>query len=123
MPPPQSPVFTYLEGHTPIHRHEHVAILYRGRTAAFSQAGFLSEGLAAGDQCCYLAPSAFQAEMLSRLRTLGADLDHHLRTRTLLLQRGMSGSRELLEWTQHLFIEAERARRPAVRWLDKAPVP
>ncbi len=100
-----------------------MAILYRGRTAAFRQAGFLSEGLAAGDQCCYLAPSAFQAEMLSRLRALGSDLDHHLRTQTLLLQRGMSDSRQLLEWTQHLFIEAERARRPAVRWLEEGVWP
>ena len=122
-PPAHPPIFTYLEGRIPIHRHEHVAILYRSRAAAFRQAEFLKEGLGAGNQCCYLAPSGFHAKMLARLRTLGVDFDQHLRARTLVLQRGMSEARQLLEWTQQLFIEAEHAQRPAVRWLEEGVWP
>jgi hypothetical protein len=122
-PPAHPPIFTHLDGRTPIRRHEHVAILYKGRAAAFRQAAFLGEGLASGDQCCYLAPGAFHAEMLARLRSIGVDLDRHLRAQTLVLQRGMSDSQQLLEWTEQLFLDAERTQKPAVRWLEEGVWP
>src|SRR3989442_673412 len=45
------PVFTRLEGRVPISRHDHVAVLYRGRDAAFRLASFLAEGLERGESC------------------------------------------------------------------------
>jgi len=62
-----TPLFTYLHGRIPIRRHEHVAILYRGRAEAFRVASFLAEGLKGNDLCVYLAPEDCQAEMLDRV--------------------------------------------------------
>ena len=70
---------TYLYGRIPLHRHEHIAILYRGREEAFSAASFLAEGLKHNNLCVYLAPDDYQAEMLSRLRGLPLDVDCHAR--------------------------------------------
>jgi len=113
------PIFTYLGGRIPINRHEHVAVLRRGREAAFRLARFLTEGLELGDRCYYLAPETFHAEMLDRLRALTVDTDHHLREGTLRLQPGRADYRGLREWAQQVFVEAERAKVPAVRWVEE----
>ena len=54
-------IFAELEGGIPVARHEHVAVLYRGRKDAYRYASFLAEGLARGDLCQYLAPTALHA--------------------------------------------------------------
>lgn len=113
-----TPIFTQLEGRVPIYRHEHVAVLRRGREGAFRLAGFLSEGLGAGDWCSYLAPAAFHAEMLERIRTLGPEVKQHLRDGSLRFSPGMADYRELREWSQRVFADAEGAKAPAVRWLE-----
>jgi hypothetical protein len=112
------PIFTHLEGRIPIHRHEHVAVLRRGREAAFRLASFLSEGLGLGDWCSYLAPAAFHLEMLERLRDLGGDVARHLQDGSLRLYEGVADYRELREWTEQVFLDAERGKAPAVRWLE-----
>jgi hypothetical protein len=113
-----APIFTQLEGRIPVHRHEHVAVLRRGREGAYRLASFLSEGLRAGDWCSYLAPAAFHAEMLERVRALKADVEPHLRQGSLRFSEGTADYRELREWTQQVFTDAEQAKAPAVRWLE-----
>ena len=114
-----TPLFTYLQGRIPIGRHEHVAILYRGRAEAFSAAPFLAEGLERQDLCVYLAPPDYQEEMLSRLRSLPVDVDRHTRDGSFRLQPGLDTFQSLQEWTQAIFTEAERAAAPALRWLEE----
>jgi hypothetical protein len=112
-------VFGYLEGCIPVNRHEHVAVLRRGRKDAFRLAPFLAEGLARGDRCCYLAPEPLHSEMLARLRELGADPDRHLGAGSLRLQPKLSDYRELREWTRQVFAEAELPPGSSVRWLEE----
>ncbi len=113
------PIFTHLEGRIPLARHEHVAVLYRGRAATFRLASFLVEGLERGDVCRFLAPASLHAEMLECLRAQVADLDRHLRARTLQFQEGLQNFRDLLEWTRQVFADAERQGAPGVRWLEE----
>ena len=114
-----APLFTQLTGHIPLPRHEHVAVLYRGRADAFRYASFLGEGLANGDLCHYLAPRAYHAEMLEHLRRQVPELDRHLASRALRLHEGPADFQHLRQATQQLFIEVERAGAPALRWLEE----
>ena len=114
-----APLFTQLEGRIPLPRHEHVAVLYRGRTNALRYASFLAEGLANGDLCYYLAPRAYHAEMLEHLRGQVPKLDRYLASGALRLHEGPSDFQSLREATQDLFIEAERVGVPALRWLEE----
>ena len=114
-----TPLFTYFQGRIPIRRHEHVAILYRGRAEAFRAASFLAEGLKANDLCVYLAPDDYQAEMLSRLRAIGLEVDRHTRNGSFRSHHGFGALQSLKEWTQGIFIEAERAASPSLRWLEE----
>jgi hypothetical protein len=114
-----APLFTQLAGRVPLVRHEHVAVLYRGRINALRYASFLAEGLANGDLCYYLAPRAYHAEMLKHLQGQTAGLDRYLASGALRLHVGPSDFASLREATQELFIEAERAGVPALRWLEE----
>jgi hypothetical protein len=114
-----APLFTQLAGRIPVARHEHVAVLYRGRPEAFRYAAFLGEGLANGDRCHYLAPRAYHAEMLEHLRGQVAELDRHLASGALRLHEGPADFPSLRQATQELFIEAERVGAPALRWLEE----
>jgi hypothetical protein len=114
-----TPLFTYLHGRIPIRRHEHVAILYRDRAEAFSVASFLAEGLKGNDLCVYLAPEDYQAEMLTRLRSLPVEVDRHMRDGTFRLHHGLDTFQSLQEWTKAIFTEAERAAAPSLRWLEE----
>ncbi len=114
-----APLFTQLAGHIPLARHEHVAVLYRGRTDAFRHASFLGEGLGNGDLCYYLAPRAYHSEMLEHLRAQVAELDRHLASGALRLHEGPSDFQSLRRATQELFVEAERVGAPALRWLEE----
>jgi len=120
-----TPLFTYFQERIPIRRHEHVAILYRGRAEAFSGASFLAEGLKGNDLCVYLAPDDYQAEMLSRLRRLPVQADRHARDGTFRLHHGMETFESLREWTKGIFADAERVAAPSLRWLEEGlwPVP
>jgi len=113
-----SPIFTQLEGRIPIHGHEHLAVLRRGGEGMFRLASFLSEGLSAGDWCSYLAPAAFHAEMLERIQALGPNVETHLHQGSLRCSEGMADYRDLREWSQRVFVDAEGAKAPAVRWLE-----
>ena len=114
-----TPLFTQLPGQIPLARHEHVAVLYRGRAVAFRHASFLAEGVAHGDLCYYLAPRAYHAEMLEHLRGQVAELDRYLASGALRLHAGPADFPSLRAATQQLFIEAERTRAPALRWLEE----
>ena len=114
-----TPLFTYLHGRIPLHRHEHVAILYRGRPEAFSVASFLADGLKCNDLCVYLAPDDYQAEMLNRLRSLPVEVDRRIGDGTFRLHHGLDTYQSLQEWTEAIFIDAERGGAPAIRWLEE----
>ncbi len=114
-----TPVFSYLEGRIPINRHEHVALLRRGRRQAFRLATFIAEGLRRGDRCCFLAPKPFHRDMLVRLREAGADPDQHLHAGSLRLQPELSDYRELQAWTRQVFEEAELPPASSVRWVEE----
>ena len=114
-----TPLFTYLQGRIPIHRHEHVAILYRGRAEAFRVDSFLAEGLKGDDLCIYLAPDDYLTEMRNRLQSLPVEVDRHIRDGTLRLHHGLDTFQGLQEWTQAIFTEAERAGVPSLRWLEE----
>jgi len=111
--------FTYLYGRIPLHHHEHVAILHRGREEAFRAASFLAEGLKHNNLCVYLAPDDYQVEMLSRLRALPVDVDCHTRDGRLRVHRGSDTLQSLQKWTQAIFDDAERAAVPSLRWLEE----
>lgn len=117
------PLLTQLDGRFPIARHEHVAVLYRGRAAAFRFASFLDEGLKNREQCRYLAPAGFQAEMLRKLHGLDPDLDRHLLSERLSLHAGEAEFSTLMERLRHAFDRAERVRAPALRWLEEGSWP
>ena len=114
-----TPLFTYLHGRIPIHRHEHVAILYRDRAEAFSVASFLAEGLKCKDLCVYLAPDDYQAEMLKHLRSLLVDVDRYTRDGTFRLHHGLDTYQSLRGWTKAIFTDAERTGAPSLRWLEE----
>ena len=114
-----TPLFTYFQGRIPLRRHEHVALLYRGRAEAFRAASFLAEGLKANDLCVYLAPDDYQAEMLGRLRSLSAEVDRRTGDGSFRLHHGFDTFQSLQEWTQTIFTDAERAAVPSVRWLEE----
>lgn len=117
MPPP---LLTQLDGRFPIARHEHVAVLYRGRAAAFRFASFLAEGLKNGDLCHYLAPESFHSEMLRELRALVPDLDLRRRSEQLSFDSGTAEFSALRDHLQQTFARAERQHAPALRWLEEA---
>jgi hypothetical protein len=100
-----------------------VAILYRGRAEAFRVASFLAEGLKCNDLCVYLAPDDYQAEMLSRLRSLSVEVDRHTRDGTFRLHHGLDTFQSLQEWAKAIFAEAERAVAPSLRWLEEGQWP
>src|SRR5438445_11453812 len=112
-----APVFTRLEGRIPISRHDHVAVLYRGRDAAFRLASFLAEGLERGESCHYLAPRAFHAGMIDEVQKHAGDLDRFLAARTLQLHEGPTEVEQLRGLTRGVFQEAERDRGSHVRRL------
>ena len=114
-----TPVFTYLENRIAINRHEHVALLRRGRRQAFRLAPFIAEGLRRGDRCCYLAPKPFHGEMLVRLREAGAAPEEHLQAGSLRLQPELTDYRELQAWTRQVFAEAELPPASSVRWVEE----
>jgi hypothetical protein len=118
-----APLFTYLDGRFPILAHDHVAVLYRGRPAAFCLASFLAEGLQRSDLCHYLAPASFHAEMIESIRALKIDPDPYVTSQTLRLREGLSDFRALRDRTQQTFADAEHARAPAVRWLEEGSWP
>jgi len=113
-----TPLFTYIHGRIPIRRHEHVAILYRGRAEAFRAASFLAEGLKGNDLCVYLAPDDYQAEMLSRLRSMAVEVDRHTRDGSFRLHHGFDTLQSLREWTHGIFSDAEGAA-PSLRWFEE----
>ena len=113
------PLFTQLAGGIPLVQHEHVAVLYRGRAEAFRHAPFLAEGLTRGDLCRYLAPRAYHDEMLARLRGQVTHLEDCLRTGHLRVQEGPPDFATLRETCQQIFLDAERAQAPTVRWLEE----
>jgi DcmR-like sensory protein len=118
-----APLFTHLDGRFPIVAHDHVAVLYRGRPAAFRLASFLAEGLRHGDLCHYLAPRTFHAEMIQSIRALKIDPDPYVSSQTLRLREGLSEFAALRAETQQTFADAEHARVPAVRWLEEGSWP
>ena len=113
------PMSTYLSGGIPLNRHEHVAVLYRGRAEAFSAVSFLAEGLKGHDLCVYMAPDDYQVEMLSRLRALPVEVDRLIGDGSFRLHHGLDTFQSLREWTQAIFIDAERAAAPLLRWLEE----
>jgi hypothetical protein len=112
-------IFAELEGGIPVARHEHVAVLYRGRKEAYRYASFLAEGLERGDLCQYLAPSSFHPEMLEQLRARGTDPAAFVRRGALRLHAGVADVDALREWAQRLFEEAECSGFAGVRWLEE----
>jgi len=112
------PPIADLTGGFPLRRHEHVAIFYRGREAAFNAMPFLAEGLRGKDLCVYLAPDDQQAEMLRRLRELSLDVDRHVGDGSFRLHHGLDSLQSLQEWTRAIFGEAERAAATSLRWLE-----
>jgi len=113
------PLFTHLDGRIPIQAHDHVAVLYRERPAAFRLASFLAQGLERGDYCHYLAPASFHAEMIQKLRALSVNPERCLESKTLRLREGLTDLRALRAQTRQTFDDAESAGAPAVRWLEE----
>jgi MEDS: MEthanogen/methylotroph, DcmR Sensory domain len=113
-------ILTRLENRYPIARHEHVAILYRGRSKAFRFASFLAEGLNRGELCHYLAPASFQNQMLDELRSQVADVEECWQSDRLTFSPGCVDFAELREHLRQAFAHAERKRAPALRWLEEA---
>ncbi|HEV2232268.1 MAG TPA: MEDS domain-containing protein [Terriglobia bacterium] len=118
-----APLFTRLDGRFPIVAHDHVAVLYHGRPAAFRLASFIAEGLQRGDLCHYLAPASFHAEMMESIRASHFDPGSYVRSQTLRIREGLSDFRALCDQTQQTFADAEHARAPAVRWLEEGSWP
>jgi len=118
-----APLFTHLDGKFPIVAHDHMAVLYRGRSAAFRLASFLAEGLQRGDLCHYLAPASFHAEMMESIRASNIDPGSYVSSQTLRLRQGLSDFHALRAETQQTFADAEHSRAPAVRWLEEGSWP
>ncbi|MBZ5515599.1 MAG: MEDS domain-containing protein [Acidobacteriia bacterium] len=116
MPPA---LLTHLVGGIPLLQHEHVAVLYRGQAEAYRHAGFLAEGLGRGDLCYYLAPRSYHGEMLARLRGQVPALEGCLCSGLLSIEEGPHDFSTLRKTCQRIFLEAERERAPAVRWLEE----
>ena len=113
------PPSAYRLGGISLNRHEHVAVLYRGRAQAFGAVSFLAEGLKGNDLCVYLAPDDYQVEMLSRLRALPVEVDRRIEEGSFRLHHGLDTFQSLREWTQAVFTDAERASAPLLRWLEE----
>lgn len=113
------PIFTRLEGGIPIARHEHIAVLYRSGREPFDNAPFITEGLARGDFVFYLAPPTFHAPMLEHARAQTSGVDRALRSGQLRIQQGSADFATLRATCQRVFVDAEDARAPAVRWLEE----
>ncbi len=114
-----APLFTHLEGDIPIVQHEHVAVVYRGERESFRHASFIAEGLTRGDFVFYLAPGPFHTPMLERVRAQAFDVAHSLRSSQLRVQEGPADFATLRAMCQQVFMDAENARAPAVRWLEE----
>jgi hypothetical protein len=95
-------------------RHEHLAVLYRGRGEAFRHASFLAEGIERGEACVYLAPADLHGEMLARVRSRvpGQELG------SLRMVEGVTDFATLRDLCQKTFDQAECTGAPAVRWLE-----
>jgi hypothetical protein len=113
------PFFAELDGGIPIARHEHVAVLYRGREDAYRYASFLAEGLKRGDLCQYLAPSNLHPEMLDKLRARVGDPAPFVQRGALRLYAGVADIEGLRAWAQGVFEEAECSGFAGVRWLEE----
>jgi hypothetical protein len=113
-------LLTTLEGRFPIACHEHVAVLYRGGEGAFRFVSYLAEGLASGDLCHCMADEDTQSGLIRRLRDLRPSLDLFLKSGQLSFNAGNSDRAELAKGLKQAFARAERARAPALRWLDVA---
>lgn len=114
-----APLFTHLEGRLPIFAHDHVAVLYRGESAAFRLAPFIADGLKRGDLCHFLAPAGLHAEMLVAIRAAQVEPDPCLHSQSLRLSTGFPDFDELCGQTEKTFADAERANAPALRWLEE----
>jgi len=114
-----APLFTHLDGRFPIYAHDHVAVLYRGESAAFRFASFLAEGLTRGDLCQYLAPAGMHAEMLATVHASQVGPESFLKSQEVRVGEGFPEFAALCDWTQRTFVEAEHARAPALRWLEE----
>ncbi|HKS97795.1 MAG TPA: MEDS domain-containing protein [Terriglobia bacterium] len=118
-----TPVFTNLEGHVPILRHEHVAVLYRSGPATYRLVPFIAEGLEQGDLCQVVAPTGFQAELVKRLRDQVGDVNRYVQSGLLRLHPGLGDFRELRKLSKQVYAAAEDARRPGLRWLEETSWP
>lgn len=124
-------VFTYLEGHVPIPRHDHVAVFYRSRSTEilddeeprYRLVSFVAEGLRNGDLCQVIGPGAFELEVVRQLRGELGGLDRYLRNGTLRFHQGFADLRRLRDWSKQVFLDAENMRAPAVRWLEDSSWP
>jgi len=114
-----APLFTQLDGQYPIFAHDHVAVLYRGESAAYRFAPFLAEGLKRGDLCQYLAPAGMHAGLLDAIRAAQVDPDSYLHSQYLRLSEGFPDSTGLCKNTHQMFANAEHANAPALRWLEE----
>ncbi|HEV2348956.1 MAG TPA: MEDS domain-containing protein [Terriglobia bacterium] len=114
-----APLFTHLDGRFPIYAHDHVAVLYRGEREGYRLTSFLAEGLKRGDLCQYLAPGEMHPGMLASIRALQVNPDPFLHSEMLRLSTGAPGFTELCDRTQKTFDDAERAKVPALRWLEE----
>ena len=117
MPPP---LLSKLDGRFPIARHEHVAVLYRGREKAFRFASFLAEGMKQGDLCHYLAPKSFHSGMLRALRAEIPDLDRRRYSDLLSFDSGSADFAALRDGLKQIYARAERQHVPALRWLEES---
>ncbi len=117
---PTSPrIFTYLDARIPVCCYEHLAVVHRDGASAARGAEFLREGLRLGHRCCYLAPSALQSDMRTRLRQLGLDVERHRNNQTLQFPPPALNAGDLLNGAKRFFADAEDAHAPAVRWLEE----
>ena len=118
-PSESPPIFTYLDAHTPLRSHEHMAIFHSGHASGAGWPRFVSEGLRLGNWCCYLAPANLKNDLLIRLREYGVNVERHLKNQTLQFPPKLADPERLVDWAQAFFADAERAHAPAVRWLEE----
>jgi hypothetical protein len=114
-----APLLAHFDGRYPIFAHDHVAVFYRGQSAAPRMAPFISEGLKRGDLCHFLAPATLHAEILTSIRAARLDPEPYLHSQSLRLREGFPDLTELCRNTQQTFADAERASAPALRWVEE----
>lgn len=121
--PLRSPL-THLGGSIPLAVHEHVALFERsgGPSTDGRLSGFLAEGIERGDLCLVVARQSFSARLLAGLCARLGEVDSHIRSGRLRLLHAPKLA-ALAEWAERRFQEAERARAPALRWLEDAGWP